>query len=63
MTMQIEQVRGMIDSLWGQIPQEYMIVFTFCGAVFALLNCFMGYRLRKVWGVFWDFSQEEPAGA
>ena len=55
MTMQIEQVRGMIDSLWGQIPQEYMIVFTFCGAVFALLNCFMGYRLRKVWGCLLGF--------
>lgn len=50
MTMQLEQVWEMITDLWEQIPQEYMIVFTFGGAVFALLNCFMGYRLRKVWG-------------
>ncbi|HJC10126.1 MAG TPA: TMEM198/TM7SF3 family protein [Candidatus Blautia merdigallinarum] len=50
MTMQLEQVLGILYNLWEQIPQEYMIVFTFGGAVFALLNCFMGYRLRKVWG-------------
>lgn len=50
MTMQIEQAWEIITNLWEQIPQEYMIVFTFGGAVFALLNCFMGYRLRKVWG-------------
>lgn len=50
MTMQIEQVWENIMNLWEQTPQEYRIVFTFVGAVFALLNCFIGYRLRKVWG-------------
>lgn len=50
MTMQLEQVLGIINNLWQQIPQEYLIIFTFGGAGFALLNCFMGYRLRKVWG-------------
>ena len=40
-----------------------MIVFTFGGAVFALLNCFMGYRLRKVWGCLLGLAVGGAGGA
>ena len=63
MTMQLEQVWGILTNLWEQIPQEYMIVFTFGGAVFALLNCFMGYRLRKVWGCLLGLAVGGAGGA
>ena len=63
MTMQLEQVWGILTNLWEQIPQEYMIVFTFGGAVFALLNCFMGYRLRKVWGCLLGLTVGGAGGA
>ncbi|HJD28463.1 MAG TPA: hypothetical protein H9914_05660 [Candidatus Blautia avicola] len=63
MTMQLEQVWGTLTNLWEQIPQEYMIVFTFGGAVFALLNCFMGYRLRKVWGCLLGLAVGGAGGA
>lgn len=63
MTMQIEQVRGMIDSLWGQIPQEYMIVFTFAERFLLFLIVLWAIACGKYGGVFWDFSQEGPAGA
>lgn len=63
MTTQMEQVREILENLWGQIPQEYMIVFTFGGAVFALLNCFMGYRLRKVWGCLLGFLAGGAGGS
>ena len=61
--MQLEQVWGILTSLWEQIPQEYMIVFTFGGAIFALLNCFMGYRLRKVWGCLLGLAVGGAGGA
>lgn len=63
MRMQLEQVWGILTDLWAQIPQEYMIVFTFGGAVFALLNCFMGYRLRKVWGCLLGLAVGGAGGA
>ena len=63
MTMQLEQVWRILTNLWEQIPQEYMIVFTFGGAVFALLNCFMGYRLRKVWGCLLGLAVGGAGGA
>ena len=50
MNIQISQVLERMKEYWDTIPQQYMVVIYLAGAVFALLNCFMGYRLRKVWG-------------
>lgn len=50
MNIQVSQVLELIRGYWETIPQQYKIVLYLGGAVFALLNCFMGYRLRKVWG-------------
>lgn len=50
MDVQVNQILARLKGLWEEIPQEYMIILTLGGIVFALLNCFMGYRLRKVWG-------------
>ena len=32
------------------------------GMIFALLNCFMGYRLRKVWGTLLGLAIGAVAG-
>ena len=50
MNVQVSQVLELIKGYWDTIPQQYKLVIYLAGAVFALLNCFMGYRLRKVWG-------------
>lgn len=50
MNAQAGQILEQIKTMWDTIPQQYMIVIYLAGTVFALLNCFMGYRLRKVWG-------------
>ena len=61
MNIQISQVLERMKEYWDTIPQQYMVVIYLAGAVFALLNCFMGYRLRKVWAVSWEFWQEPEA--
>lgn len=48
--IQITELFQWIKSQWELIPRQYMILMYFGGTVFAFLNCFMGYRLRKVWG-------------
>lgn len=50
MNIQASQILELLKSQWANIPREYMILLYLIGAVFAILNCFMGYRLRKVWG-------------
>lgn len=50
MNIQVTQILELLKSQWENIPEEYKIVIYFAGAVFSVLNCFMGYRLRKVWG-------------
>ena len=48
--VQIAELLQWVKNLWELIPKQYLIVMYFGGTVFAFLNCFMGYRLRKVWG-------------
>lgn len=48
--MNITQILNMVVSEYGNITQKYMTGILLAGMIFALLNCFMGYRLRKVWG-------------
>lgn len=50
MNIQVSEVLELLKSQWNNIPMQYMILIRLAGTVFALLNCFMGYRLRKVWG-------------
>lgn len=50
MNIQGDQILELIKGLWSFVPKEYMILIYLIGTVFAFLNCFMGYRLRKVWG-------------
>lgn len=50
MNIQGDQILELIKGLWSFVPKEYMILIYLVGTVFAFLNCFMGYRLRKVWG-------------
>ena len=50
MNIQGDQILELIKGLWGFVPKEYTILIYLIGTVFAFLNCFMGYRLRKVWG-------------
>lgn len=50
MNIQGDQILELIKGLWSFVPKEYMILIYLVGMVFAFLNCFMGYRLRKVWG-------------
>lgn len=48
--VQIAELLQWVKNLWELIPKQYLVVMYFGGTVFAFLNCFMGYRLRKVWG-------------
>lgn len=50
MNIQVSMILELLKSQWENIPKVYMILIYFIGTVFAVLNCFMGYRLRKVWG-------------
>ena len=61
MTMLIEQVREIWDSLWGKIPQEYMIVFTFGGAVLLFSIVLWAIVCEKYGDAFLDFLREGPA--
>lgn len=38
-----------IGELWKGIPPQYSGELIIAGIVFALLNCFFGYKLRKFW--------------
>ena len=61
--VQIAELLQWIKNLWGLIPKHYLIVLYFGGTVFAFLNCFMGYRLRKVWGCILGILIGGGAGA
>lgn len=50
MNIQGDQILELIKGFWNFVPKEYRILIYLIGTVFAFLNCFMGYRLRKVWG-------------
>lgn len=63
MNIQVSQILELLKSQWGNIPREYMILLYFIGTVFAALNCFMGYRLRKVWGCILGILAGAGSGA
>lgn len=50
MNIQAGEILEFVREQWNNIPKQYMILIYLAGTVFAFLNCFMGYRLRKVWG-------------
>lgn len=50
MEIQVSQLLELAKNQWGQIPKETIIFLSLAGVIFSFLNCFMGYRLRKVWG-------------
>lgn len=62
MNIQGEQILELIKGLWKFVPKEYMILIYLIGTVFAFLNCFMGYRLRKVWGCILGILMGGTAG-
>ena len=47
--MNAEQILGIIKGFREEIPWQYLVVAAMAIAVFSALNCFLGYRLRKVW--------------
>lgn len=61
--IQITELFQWIKSQWELIPRQYLILMYFGGTVFAFLNCFMGYRLRKVWGCILGVLVGGGAGA
>ena len=48
--MNTTQILNTAMEYLGDITQQYATGIMLASLVFALLNCFMGYRLRKVWG-------------
>lgn len=44
------QLLKIVSSGYGTVAEKYALVIMMAGLVFALLNCFMGYKLRKIWG-------------
>ena len=42
-------------SQYGNVMEKYTTGIMLAGLVFALLNCFMGYKLRKIWGSILGF--------
>ena len=60
--MNITQILNMVVSEYGNITQRYMTGILLAGMIFALLNCFMGYRLRKVWGTLLGLAIGAVAG-
>lgn len=60
--MNITQILNMVVSEYGNITQKYMMGILLAGMIFALLNCFMGYRLRKVWGTLLGLAIGAVAG-
>ena len=61
--IQIAELLQWLTAQWNQIPRQYLIVMYLGGTVFAFLNCFMGYRLRKVWGCILGILVGAGAGA
>lgn len=43
-------VLNIVTSRYGNVAEKYTTGIMLAGLLFALLNCFMGYKLRKVWG-------------
>lgn len=48
--MNTTQILNTVMEYLGDITRQYATGIMLASLVFALLNCFMGYRLRKVWG-------------
>lgn len=48
--MNTTQILNTAMEYLGDITQQYATGIMLASLIFALLNCFMGYRLRKVWG-------------
>ncbi|MEE1192682.1 MAG: hypothetical protein UHO63_10155 [Blautia sp.] len=61
--IQIAELLQWLTAQWSKIPRQYLIVMYLGGTVFAFLNCFMGYRLRKVWGCILGILVGAGAGA
>lgn len=61
--IQIAELLQWLKTQWSLIPRQYLIVMYLGGTVFAFLNCFMGYRLRKVWGCILGILVGAGAGA
>lgn len=57
------QLLKLITSGFGTVTEKYAIYLMMAGLVFALLNCFMGYKLRKVWGSILGLILGAAAGA
>lgn len=60
--MNITQILNMVVSEYGNITQKYITGILLVTMIFALLNCFMGYRLRKVWGTLLGLAIGGVAG-
>ena len=43
-------ILNIVTSQYGNVVEKYTTGIMLAGLIFALLNCFMGYKLRKVWG-------------
>ena len=43
-------ILNIVTSQYGNVTEKYTTGIMLAGLVFALLNCFMGYKLRKIWG-------------
>lgn len=50
----IRRLAGHFHSI-SAFLMEYGMYLTLAGLVFCLLNCFLGYRLRKIWNIFVGF--------
>ena len=61
MTMLIEQVREIWDSLWGKIPQEYMIVLLLAERFLLFSIVLWAIVCEKYGDAFLDFLREGPA--
>ncbi|MGN0400235.1 MAG: hypothetical protein ACI4EO_08945 [Blautia sp.] len=61
--MNTTQILNTIMDHLGNITRQYTTGIMLAGLVFALLNCFMGYRLRKVWGSLLGLFAGALAGA
>lgn len=49
MNINAGQILETIKGFREEIPWQYLVVIAMAVAVFSALNCFLGYRLRKVW--------------
>ena len=48
-------ILNIVTSQYGNVMEKYTTGIMLAGLVFALLNCFMGYKLRKIWGSILGF--------